>query len=1800
MLNPQVPAQAPADDGSTFGNALARGGHALAASLDGFAQTIGKVTGVDALEKWGKRGVAHHIQQMVEHPPEIRDWDDVDSLADFGTYALETLGEAAPALAAQILGMGGASRLARARAGKALRRSLGEKGYANYQNYRKAIGTDMQADEALIKAHALEEQAAQRAAVAGAIGASVIPHIGETTENFDQQGIEDPNGNQALFAGAIKGVLDTAAPLRVLGLSRRLGVPPHELPHVLAAHGADMGLLGLGTQFGKAVLKEGVSTAALGALTGTAQTFVDQAFTHANKPGSDLFSDENKSQILDSMVRGGLLSGVMASGEAIRHQFPAYARAAQQAGKTIDNLVPAKTGNAYTPPESAHTSVVEEEHPLVPAQEPEGRLVDDGTNAVQIQRVPATAVVTPPVRAAVMGEGAKTLETAPQSPVKVTAADMRLAINGLPEHIRAQVLHTIEHGTPEEKAPILQHLGALAEKAARETRDVEAARRLGGQYKGTALARENVVLFEDQGVHSTVVAGDTDPARVERIADAHAAFNRDPVNQYSTEVVKDPLTGEPKYAMAIQDRLPDELSPVPYTDKPSPADKNVRMSTVERVQVGLQKARENGQKRADNLARYSQINPETGRHEPRGGTRGKLPAELDAHHKKNSEQHNTILWAKDKAGNPAPMSLMDLTTMGMDILGAEGLADETSTTEFRLRGLEQGLSSAAQAGYDVSSAYRTHPKTGKPVGLRPELIHYFGRLSSKNSERQSVGAALKERAGARRHAPSEDGYEHTEHDFDPYRVETEIDPVEAADQMAQHQTNTMQDDAIQDAQGHHISTRDREDALADRNRAAAGGTVVHHVVRNGVPLAERVHPLSAPVANSHHQMEVTTRAPGVNDLDVAFTAGLAKHFDHLGLEGIALEEKPALGDLSHLHEKEANQLRFAHMDPVVQVVDGRMTITVPPLQEGVMGRASRQVRIAEAIGRQIFDQYLHTDETAFGPGRAQLYRRHLERAYKEETKKSSIDPVTFRKWFGAKTAAHVRALIHTKDPVLSAEGPMPLRKGIADRLFSALASKFRDIATEIHRIWSEKDDATKNNQQVNETVSRFLERVVAKDSSSVWWDKSKIDPKLEPNVAVAKPRERAAVAKEIPAAPEPSSGPGFFAKILEHSMDPASWKATRWAFSDGSKLRAMWEPLGELVEQQTYTDSLGKHTGKIPYHSAATAQTMKWNAHLDYALKDALKGRTKDEIPMDTAKAFELLAAGHRGDAVEGYTPQQVKLAANLGEYLDHVYQYMKPLFPDVHYEKNYFPRVWNTTKMGENPEAFTRILRRHGWKAADAQRLTEEFLAESTNDGSMMMPHGFLKARKITDPVLLAAMTKEGYLNKNPIQDLLAYTRKVTTRVEYEKLKPDIDRELVAHERHLDKLVAAGKLSKEEAAAENARAYALLQNSLGLTPADLSSTWGKVATEVRALAGMDSLMFGGLAGMTEGAAVLLRTRGAVAAKDYAKTVVNALHGKTREEMVSFAESMGTIHSGMQAAMGSIFAGSVDSFNGPISKYLPKVLEWTGNESVAQFWRVVSTATARDFLLHTAREIKAGRNVAENQKFLHELHPKITADHILNWDAGGQKTWVTSPGEDAAFVSHAISRFVQETVVNPTAADAPGFARTPHGAMLMQLKGFNMTAHKRVNMGVYREIRRQAANGSMSQAAASSAMWLAAPVMALMALAALQEEIRQRIRSLGDKGVVAANYGDPERIASTLLDRAGITSLPFIKGALHPTVSNIAFEMGPVASHAYTTVQDLKTGDTTGAILHNTPVFSQVPALREGVYKGLETAGVRQ
>lgn len=272
-------AQDPRDTRGVLDRGWDRGVDNMQGTFYGFANALGQLTGVDPLEKFGAEGMARNIWEAMASPATVATYEDIDSLADAGIYALEALAEFSPQLAMDAVaavGTGGTALMAKqglAALGKTALRAFGGPTAVSKAGLLAKSGWDTFA----------------AAGKAGAFGSMYMQSAGETQMQFTTEGVEAPG--QALLIGAGKAALDYAG-LDVMMRQAFKGLKPGAVATDITS------LLG---NTAKAV---GLSASAE-SLTEATQTLMDELAIKANKPEYEI----SATNVIDAMLKGGIAGG---------------------------------------------------------------------------------------------------------------------------------------------------------------------------------------------------------------------------------------------------------------------------------------------------------------------------------------------------------------------------------------------------------------------------------------------------------------------------------------------------------------------------------------------------------------------------------------------------------------------------------------------------------------------------------------------------------------------------------------------------------------------------------------------------------------------------------------------------------------------------------------------------------------------------------------------------------------------------------------------------------------------------------------------------------------------------------------------------------------------------------------------------------------------------------------------------------------------------------------------------------------------------------------------------------------------------------------------------------------------------------------------------------------------------------------------------------------------------------------------------------------------------------------------------
>ena len=278
-LAQEVIADDPRDTRGVLDRGWDRGVDNMQGTFYGFANALGQLTGIDPLEKFGAEGMARNIWEAMASPATVATYEDIDSLADAGIYALEALAEFSPQLAMDAVaavGTGGTALMAKqglAALGKTALRAFGGPTAVSKAGLLAKSGWDTFA----------------AAGKAGAFGSMYMQSAGETQMQFTTEGVEAPG--QALLIGAGKAALDYAG-LDVMMRQAFKGLKPGAVATDITS------LLG---NTAKAV---GLSASAE-SLTEATQTLMDELAIKANKPEYEI----SATNVIDAMLKGGIAGG---------------------------------------------------------------------------------------------------------------------------------------------------------------------------------------------------------------------------------------------------------------------------------------------------------------------------------------------------------------------------------------------------------------------------------------------------------------------------------------------------------------------------------------------------------------------------------------------------------------------------------------------------------------------------------------------------------------------------------------------------------------------------------------------------------------------------------------------------------------------------------------------------------------------------------------------------------------------------------------------------------------------------------------------------------------------------------------------------------------------------------------------------------------------------------------------------------------------------------------------------------------------------------------------------------------------------------------------------------------------------------------------------------------------------------------------------------------------------------------------------------------------------------------------------
>jgi len=509
---------------------------------------------------------------------------------------------------------------------------------------------------------------------------------------------------------------------------------------------------------------------------------------------------------------------------------------------------------------------------------------------------------------------------------------------------------------------------------------------------------------------------------------------------------------------------------------------------------------------------------------------------------------------------------------------------------------------------------------------------------------------------------------------------------------------------------------------------------------------------------------------------------------------------------------------------------------------------------------------------------------------------------------------------------------------------------------------------------------------------------------------------------------------------------------------------------------------------------------------------------------------------------------------------------YLKKRLPKIGFIQSYFPVVYNTAAMQENPEAMIAELEKAGLTKRESRTV---FAKMMQNEGAfvdeMPIPDNDVAGAKFDARLQRKlknmdqkAMQDLGFY-KPPAVAIQSYLKQATKHAEYAAVEAE-----------------AASLIEQMNPKQKAQARKIVLGYMGQLGAGIDPKWNKFQSYVAALQFATTLLFATVASLTDAGNPIVRAKDMNGFKSAMKTWRGYMDKQSRDEQIAFAERIGAAgRVAIQEALAQSYGS--EYMDAGARKWSDKYFTAIGLEGWTRMTRVISASMAQDFIVKHTHEAMKGND--RSLRYLKELG--LTPEEVLKaYDNPGAKTTgdildITTP--EGQKVQDAILGFVDEAIIRPNAAHRPVWASDPHYMLIWQLKSFFYSFGQVVVGGVVREAKARYKEGDKAGAMLSAGLLFGA----LLPLAALALQVREML-----KGVVGKSVGEEDEgilaYLFDLIDRAGILGpLSIIKSMFEAGDygrSSTVAALGPTAG----TLETFFTGDTGDLVKRLTPIYSQL------------------
>ena len=546
--------------------------------------------------------------------------------------------------------------------------------------------------------------------------------------------------------------------------------------------------------------------------------------------------------------------------------------------------------------------------------------------------------------------------------------------------------------------------------------------------------------------------------------------------------------------------------------------------------------------------------------------------------------------------------------------------------------------------------------------------------------------------------------------------------------------------------------------------------------------------------------------------------------------------------------------------------------------------------------------------------------------------------------------------------------------------------------------------------------------------------------------------------------------------------------------------------------------------------------------------------------------------------------------AQEVRKFLESIHSdYIVPSNSNIGFIENYFPRMLDLAEVAANPDPLVEEILKQDPKAnvkkvrQAISRLAKYQTAMLNDNGDVdMRPEDVFDPAKsaeaelqLTKSISPRRLRELGYVLPPEIA-LLGYIDRITKRVEWNK--------------HTKRDDGSSKLL-DAMQGMNAREQELVMSITNAYLGNISPMepfWRKVNSYAQLIQTVTILPFAFFSSIADFAGPIVNTREFNGFTMFGKQLVAMMKNKSEAERL--ANDIGVT---MSEAAATAWMSQADGelLDPTVRVATEKYFKYIGLDFLTTLSRQFASGMGRQFILE-----HANHPTKRSARYLEQLG--VTAEQVKAWQASDFNLGT----EDGKAVKEALVRFVESSVLRPSAAERPIWANDPRFALIWQLKSFMYSFNKTILGGVEREFMQRLSEDRNLATALVPIFFLTAA--AFLPLAAMGLELREYAKvglSYAIPGIDGSNKYlksdsmDWGTYMTELWDRAGLNGPASILLSAQRSAewgnSGLATVLGPTAESIEKIITDFPRFDT--------PVTDRVtqPAGAVGAAAGLAAFG---